>query len=451
MERITAEDRLTLWPDELWPQDVGALAVIDGAAFLGADGGFRLAAAREAVQRRLHLLPRFRQLLFTPARGLGWPVWVDDHRFSIEHHVNIAPVPAPGDEAQLLETVERLRRCRLDRDRPLWEMWFLPGLPQARVGLFIRLHHVVADGMAGVADLAAFLDVSPSAEPPDSPPWSPAALPFGRDLIIDNLRRSAAGLTHSLTSIADPVGVLRRARTAWPSLRELLAEEPGPRTSLNRVTGADRRFGLLRADLEPVRRIAHANGATINDVLLTITAGGLRGLLQSRGEPVQGVALPVYVPVSLRTTQGAPKVGGNLITQMVVRLPVSPGDPVLKLRHIAAETGRRKAMARPSLGTTFRSRLVGAVLLRLIIRQRINLETADLPGPQRQLYFAGSPLLEVFPLLNLTGNVSLGVGAMSYAGQFNVMVVADGTGYPDLSEFIAAARTELRVLLAAAA
>lgn len=305
--------------------------------------------------------------------------------------------------------------------------------------------------MSGVADLAAFLDVSPSAKPPDSPLWSPAALPSRRHLIIDNLRRSRTGFKHSLTSIANPVGVLHRARTAWPSLRELLAEEPGPRTSLNRVTGADRRLGLLRADFEQVRRIAHVNGAKINDVLLTVTAGGLRGLLQSRGGPVQDVSLPVYVSVSLRPTQATLDVGGNLITQMVVRLPVSPADPVLKLRQIAAETGRRKAMARPSLGTTFRSRLVSAVLLRLIIRQRINLETADLPGPQRQLYFAGAELLEVFPLLNLTGNVSLGVGAMSYAGQFNIMVVADGVGYPDLNEFTVGARTELRALLAAAA
>jgi hypothetical protein len=142
---------------------------------------------------------------------------------------------------------------------------------------------------------------------------------------------------------------------------------------------------------------------------------------------------------------------GNLITQLVIRLPVSPADPVMRLRQIAAETGRRKAMARPSLGTTFRSRLVSAALLRLIIRQRINLETADLPGPQQQLYFAGAELLEVFPLLNLVGNISLGVGAMSYAGQFNAMVIADGDAYPDLNEFTSAARTELRSLVAAAA
>jgi hypothetical protein len=126
VDRITAEDRLMLWPDQMWPQDVGALAVIDGAGFLEADGRFRLEAARAAVENRLHLVPRFRQVLYTPRRGGGWPLWLDDRAFDLPHHVGVAQVPVPGDEAQLLQTVERLRRRRLDWSRPPWEMWFSP-------------------------------------------------------------------------------------------------------------------------------------------------------------------------------------------------------------------------------------------------------------------------------------------------------------------------------------
>ena len=107
-------------------------------------------------------------------------------------------------------------------------------------------------------------------------------------------------------------------------------------------------------------------------------------------------------------------------------------------------------MPRPSLGTTFRSKVLTAAMLRLIVRQRVNLGSADLPGPQQPLYFAGAQLLEVFPLLNLIGNVSLSVGAMSYAGQFNAMVVADGDSYPDIDEFTLAARSELHALAEAA-
>lgn len=449
MERVTAEDRLMLWPDQMWPQDVGALAVIDGATFLEGDGRFRLEAVREAVESRLHLVPRFRQVLFTPTRGGGWPLWLDDPRFDIEHHVDVAQVPSPGDEGQLLQTVERLRQRRLDRRRPLWEMWFLPGLADGRVGMFIRLHHVVADGIAGVASLAAFLDVSRSSSPPAGPPWSPSPWPSHRELLTDNLKRRGNELKHTLGGLTDPADAVHRARAAWPSLRELFAEEPGPHTSLDRVIGPDRALALLRGNLEQVRRIAHANAAKINDVLLCFTAGGLRGLLQSRGEPVHDLSLPIYVPVSLRG-EDAGEASGNLISQMVIRLPLGPDDPVKRLREIAVQTAEHKGMPRPSLGTTFRSKVLTAAMLRLIVRQRVNLGSADLPGPQQPLYFAGAQLLEVFPLLNLIGNVSLSVGAMSYAGQFNAMVVADGDSYPDIDEFTLAARSELHALAEAA-
>jgi diacylglycerol O-acyltransferase / wax synthase len=131
-----------------------------------------------------------------------------------------------------------------------------------------------------------------------------------------------------------------------PALRELLAEEPGPQTSLNRVIGQDRTLAVVRSSLEQVREVAHSHGATVNDVLLAVIAGGVRGLLGSRGEPIEGVILPIYVPVSLR--RGRPgQQGGNLISQMVVPLPLGIADPGLRLQQIAAETAKRKAIDRP--------------------------------------------------------------------------------------------------------
>ena len=160
VDRLTAEDRLMLWSDESWPQDIGALAVLDGRTLIDSDGRFRIEVALEAIHRRLHLLPRFRQILYQPRRGLGWPLWVDAPGFDLRNHVRVAHVPDPGDEAQLLIAVEQLRARRLDRSRPLWEISFLPGLPDARIGMFIRWHHVVADGVAGVASIGSLLDTS---------------------------------------------------------------------------------------------------------------------------------------------------------------------------------------------------------------------------------------------------------------------------------------------------
>jgi diacylglycerol O-acyltransferase / wax synthase len=153
MERLTADDLVMLWPDELWPQEIGCLAVLDGGGLLDPDGRFLIEDVRAVVAGRLHRIPRLRQRLYRPGRGLGSPLWVDAAAFDLSDHVRVFPVPAPGDEAQLLLATEQLRSRRLDQSRPLWEMWFLPGPPENRIGLLIKVDHAMADGIAGLATI----------------------------------------------------------------------------------------------------------------------------------------------------------------------------------------------------------------------------------------------------------------------------------------------------------
>jgi diacylglycerol O-acyltransferase / wax synthase len=445
VDRLSAEDRLTLWPDELWPQDIGALVLLDGAPLLDASGEVRLGAIREVISSRLHLLPRFRHVVHEPPRGLGGPLWIDAPAFDLDDHLHVATVPAPGDEKQLLATVERIRRRRLDRRRPLWELWILTGLDNGRLGLFVRLHHVVADGMAGVASVAVFLDPAATVTPMTAPtPWTPTPAPSRRALAADALSSAAGRLRARLAMLMHPAETARRARAGWPALRELIAGRPGPRTSLGGVIGPDRTLALVRADLEQVRQTAHAHGATVNDVLLTATTGGVRALLKSRGDPVDE-NVPIYIPVTLRRAGAGPQ-GGNLISQLVVHLPLGVPDPLERLHRIAGETAQRKREAHPSLGTMFHNKLLSAVMLKLIIHQHINLTSADLPGPTVPLHLSGARVLEVFPLLNLIGNVTLGVGALSYSGQLGMLVVADAAIYPDLDVLAQAMRDELDAL-----
>jgi len=170
IERLTAEDALMLWPDEVWPQDIGALVLLDPGRLLDAHGDFRIGAARNSIASRLHLVPRFRQLLYVPPPRLGGPLWVDARDFDFREHVGVLRVSAPGKEPDVLAAVEHLRRRRLDRSRPLWEMWFLTGVAGGRVALFVRMHHCIADGMAGVATMASFLDLEPEAKSPPPEP-----------------------------------------------------------------------------------------------------------------------------------------------------------------------------------------------------------------------------------------------------------------------------------------
>jgi len=441
--RLSEEDRFMLWPDQRWPQHIGALAVLDGRRLVDSQGRFRLEDVRDAVAGRLHLVPRFRQLLQVPRLGMGGPLWVDADRFDIRDHVELVQLPSPAGEGELLAAVERLRARRLDHARPLWGMWFLPGLADGRIGLYVKTHHCVADGIAGMASLAAFLDAVPDVQPP--PPhedWTPERAPTAGELRGDSARRHLAAGGRHLAALAHPVETIGRWRDSWPAVRELALETPGTATTLDRFIGPDRVLELVRTDLALMKAIGHAHSAKVNDVLLALIAAGLRALLESRGELRPETMVKIDVPISLRLADRA-NARGNLISMMVIPLAVGVADGHTRLRLIAAETARRKAAGRPSLGGLPHGHLAAMVMLPLVARQHVNVTSADLPGPEAPLYFAGAEVLELFPLLPLIGNVTLAVGALSYAGQFNVMVAADRDTYPDLGIFTAGLRQEL--------
>ena len=176
----------------------------DGSRLLDTDGRFRIEAIREAVAARLHLVPRFRQLLYVPPRRLGVPLWVDAANFELSDHIAELRLPRLGDEAEFLLAIEQLRRRRLDRSRPLWQMWFLTGLPNGRVGLFVRMYDAIADGMAGVATITRFLDPSANAVPASKRAWIPAPVPTEAELFQDTRRQRRKQLRRGLSSLTPP-------------------------------------------------------------------------------------------------------------------------------------------------------------------------------------------------------------------------------------------------------
>jgi WS/DGAT/MGAT family acyltransferase len=446
IDRLTPLDRLMLGASRRWPQEIGAIAILDGGPLIDEGGRFRIEAVRNAIECRLHLVHRFRQVIQLPRRGLGGPLWVDAPTFNLSRHVRELPLEPPAGEAQILAAVEQLLRQRLDPSRPLWEMWFLTGLPEQRVGLFVRIHHTVADGIAAMTTMAAFLDPAPDAPPAAVLLWRPAPWPSARVLLADNLLRRLRALVGSLSVLARPRAAARRLRVAWPAVRELIAEEPATPTSLDRMVGPDRRLALARSRLDAVRAVGRAHHATVNDVLLAAIAGGLRTLLESRDEPVDDTTVRIYVPVSLRRRLRGPQ-QGNLIAQMAVPLHLGGADPVRQLEQIAGETRQRKARARTNLGTLMVGGGIGRrLLLMAVLRQRVNATSASIPGPKVPLYLAGARVLEVFPVLPLIANEPLGVGALSYAGALTIGIAADRDAYPDLDVFAAGVRDELHAL-----
>jgi WS/DGAT/MGAT family acyltransferase len=445
IDRLSNLDRLMLGASNRWPQDVGALAILDGAELLDPAGDLRLEGLRQAIESRLHLVPRFRQVILTPGRFRGGPLWIDDSDFDIAEHIQVRALPSPGGEPELLDAVEQLRKRRLHPSRPLWEMWFLTGLPRNQVGLYVRIHHAAADGMAALTTVAAFLDPFSDAPVGHSVPWVPAPPPSPRDLITDNMAKLLQSWAGLFRALLHPAVTFRRIRTTWPAARELFAETPSTPTSLDRVVGADRNVALIRDRLDDVKTAGKSRGSTVNDVLLTGIAGGLRSLLQGRGESLDGTTMRVYSPISLRT--GRPGVQqGNLVAQMAIPLRLDEPDPDRRLRQIAASTREGKARTRTSLGVLIHGRITRRLMLMAAMRQRVNVATASIPGPTEPLYLLGARVREVFPILPLIANQPLAVGALSYAGALNIGITGDRDLVPDIDAFREGVCAELEAL-----
>ena len=425
-----------LWPQRHgWSQDIGAIGMLDGRGVIGADGQVDIGKLRSAIEARLPFVPRFRQVIRVPRPGLGRRLWVDAPRVDLDRHVRLANLP--DGENGLLPAVEHIRRQPLDISRPLWEIWLFTGLDAQRIGLFVRVHHAITDGVGGVSTLATLLGTDRGSSCP------PAPVPSARELLVDNLRGHGVAVARTAAGAVHPLRTLHTLRTAWPAMWESVGQRT-PRTSLNRPLGPRRSFSLVRGRLDAVKQIAHTYGGTVNDVLLAAISGGVRDLLRARGERVDGLVLRAFVPVALHRDHRPAGSPGNEDGQMVADLPVGLADPVERLQAVVADTAVRRRLYRPAGSALFRNGLIQRAFLPLMAHQRwANTYVANVPGPAEPLTFAGAPVLELFPLVPLIGNVTLGVGALSYAGQLNLTVVADADACPDVATFTAALRRDL--------
>ena len=428
------------------PMNVAALGVVDGTALVDAEGRLRLEQVRADLERRLHLAPRLRQVLVRPRPGLGPAAWADDARFDIGRHVRARTVAPPGDEAALLAACAELNQPPLDRSRPLWELWLLPGLADGNVGLLVRLHHAVADGIAAIALIGALFETAPGT-PLQAPPWRPAPAPGPWQLFTDTWRRRAGAAAEAGSRLGHPAALVRSAGARARQLRAALGEGLAPRVSWNRPAGTRRRLSLVRADLASAKAVAHAHGGTVNDVVLAAVAGGARQVLASRGELRPGLVLKATVAAAARDP-GDLAPAGNRAAIMLVPLPVSEPDPARALAQIVRATRARKRYPPYQPASRFAQRM----MIRAMPRQRlVNLFTSNLPGPPGPVYLAGARVLELFQVGAVQGNVTVAAGVLSYAGQLNITILGDADAVPDLTTFVGGVSEALTQLGATAA
>jgi diacylglycerol O-acyltransferase len=416
--------------DQGLPMHVAALALLDADQLRDSDGQLRLQEIREHVERRTHRSPRLRQLMTRPRLGLGPPFWTEDPAFDITLHVNARPVPAPGDEASLLALCAELNQPALSRSRPLWEMWLLTGLTGNRFALLIRLHHAAADGLAAQSLLAALFDPDGQTSAAEAAAEEIQPRPSGWQLFTGNARDHARALAGVLMTLAHPARLAAFIATGAQQMMSLARTGRAPAVSLNQPVGPRRRLVLLRSDLASTKALAHRYGAKLTDLLLAAYAGGCRALLETRGELTPPLELKVSVAASLRRPRET--TSGNRVGVRIVPIPVGEPNPLRRLKRIAAVTSAQRLRPPYQPG----GRLLQRWMVRAMFHQRIvNLLLSNLPGPPAPVYFAGAKVLEMFQIGVVQGNIPLGISVLSYAGQLNIVIVADADIIPDLEDF----------------
>jgi diacylglycerol O-acyltransferase / wax synthase len=399
---------------------------------------------RDHIASRLHLVPRFRQKLRFVPFAQGRPVWVDDPHLNLDYHVRQSALPDPGSEEQLRNLAARIFSQQLDRSKPLWELWLVEGLRDDRFAIVGKSHHALVDGVSGV-DITTVLfdlDAEPQGSPASSPPWLARPEPTDLNLVTDALRER-------LTS---PKEIARGVRAAWRGPRKVLegigatskvigAGMAAPSSVFNVEIGPHRRFAITQADLAELKRVKDAHGGTVNDVILSIVAGGIGKYLRARGHDTEGVELRALVPVSVRAEEEHGALG-NRISAMMAPLPVWSEDPVERLQVVTGEMGDLKSSGQ-AVGaeiltklTDFAPSTIVAQAARLQPAQRFfNLVVTNVPGPQFPLYVLGRKMESIFPMVPLARRQALCIGIMSYNGQVNYGLIGDYDAMADLDSF----------------
>jgi len=438
-ERLSPQDVSFLYAESATAQmHVGSLALLDEADFGYED-------LCDLIDTKLALAPRLRRKLMWVPYGQGRPVWVDDADFDIRYHVRHTGLPQPGGREELLTLFGRVMSVPLDRKRPLWEVW-LVDQPGGAKSVIYKIHHAMVDGISGV-DLAMVLfDLAPDAVAPEGGSFEPEPAPSKQRLVVDSVierftrpAEIVRGLRASIRAPRHAYEVAVRRAKGLLSLGGSI--QSTQTTSLSRTVGGHRRFETVSLALADVKAVKAQYGTTVNDVVLTIVAGGLRHYLLERGDVVDGPGLKVMVPVSVRP-EADRGTYGNQVSMMLVTLPVGEPDARQVLAAIHAQTAALKdsheAEGAESLMRSFD--YLPMFFLNLAARGAavqsiVNLVVTNVPGPQFPLYCLGARMREAYPYVPLLGKMAVGVAVLSYDGQLNFGLSGDWDTTADLAVF----------------
>ncbi|MFO6451329.1 MULTISPECIES: wax ester/triacylglycerol synthase family O-acyltransferase [unclassified Aeromicrobium] len=434
MQRLSPLDAMFLHQDHPeTPRQVASLAILEPG-----DRPLDYDRLIQVINDRIDLVPRYRQVPRRIPGGIGMPVWADDEHFDLSLHVRRSALPRPGGRDALHELVGRLIARRLDHERPLWELYLIEGLQGGEMALLFKSHQALVDGSHTVDLAQVLLEETQRDRTIPHDEWTPRATPGTVELLAGSVR----------SQLSHPAELLWNGEYQWSRVAShlpVLGPDAATHGPLTATLSRHRRFTSVSAPFSEFRRVRDEHGGTVNDVILAAIAGGLRGWMLTRAEPVTAkTSFRAMVPMSVtrdgQAEGGLPTSLGPLVRGLMLTLPVGESNAVVRLHQVSyalkghRETGSAVAANKlanlPGFATsTFHT--VGARVAADEANRPYHLVITNVPGPQDPVYMAGQQLKEIFPAIPLTGHRAISVGVTSYDGRVFFGIVTDRESVPD--------------------
>jgi len=411
------------------------------------------------IEDTLLKYPRFGQRVEQDATGASW---VTDEQFDIHQHVvkeTLARKPRGRAQEALQDRLAELAVTPLPHDRPLWQFNLVENY-QGGSAMLVRIHHCIADGIALIAVTQSMVDGGTAPVQrrnthvrheglEGAQDWIAHSVikPF-TDLAVKALGTAGAGVANAFDFLAEPQkgmdkglsGSAEMARLAYQLMRDAAAlalmPDDSP-TQLKGTPGKRKRVAWCEPiPLEEVKAVGKALNCSINDVLLSCVAGAIAEYLMAHGEDVKGKEIRAMVPVNLRTTEDAYKLGNRFGLAPVV-LPIGLANPIERVYEVRRRMSQLKGSLQPLLA--FGLLAVAGLLIKPaqdamlgLFSRKTTAVMTNVPGPREKLRFLGATLEQSLFWVPQSGSVGLGVSILSYGGgvQFGVITDADLCPHP---------------------
>jgi diacylglycerol O-acyltransferase / wax synthase len=448
------------------PMYVGSLSILRRPR-----NGLSYETLLATVERRLPQIPRYRQKVREVNFGLARPVWIDDRDFDITYHIRRSALPSPGSDAQLHELVARLGPRQLDKSRPLWEMYLVEGLEKNRIAIYTKSHQALVNGMTAleIGHVIADRTQKPPAFGEDI--WIPAREPSDTRLLLGAVVEwvarpgvQLAAVRSAVTEVVTNTGQLAEVGRRMADVAKTFARGTAPNSPLNATVSRNRRFTVAGHRLADYRSLRTRYDCDVNDVVLAVIAGALRNWLMSRGEPVTSTStvramapMSVYPDADLDVT--GPGQAISEVSPFLVDLPVGEGNAVVRLSQIAHATESASTAASLVDARTIVTlsgfapptlHAMGTRVATSFSARQFNVLITNVPGAQKQMYEAGTKLLETYAVPPLLHNQVLAIGVTSYNGMLYFGINADRDAMSDVDVFPTLLGESLEELLDAA-